>query len=232
MQYAINLGMQLLPFVIIIIVSIVLRKVMIKFLGEVHPINAYVLVIIPVMAVLLGVYVVARPMFVGQRSYEVPANSPMAIASGNYIIDEAWRKNGIKDIKIGDVIVYKSGTKKAFDTQSTVPTMQCGRVIGLPGNRLQGVMVETGGRSDFVLEIDGRRVSADQITGTEFSGINDVRCGLTVPEGSLWVVLDKGRRMGVFDTDSPYVGPVREGQILGTIHAWSQKDFGAAVQQK
>ncbi|HTL51427.1 MAG TPA: S26 family signal peptidase [Planctomycetota bacterium] len=233
MQYVITLGLQLLPFIIVIIVCIIARKVLSRFIGETHPINAYVLVIVPIMSVLIGFYLVARPMFVGQRAVVVEANTQMGIASGSYNIDESWREEGIKAFKVGDVIAYKNGNRKAaYESTSSVSTLQVGRVVGLPGNRLEAYSIEKSGSHDFGLVIDGNKITNEILPSTDFSGINDVRYGLTVPEGSLWVVIDKGRRMGAFETDSPYVGPIREAQIVGKIRAWSEKDFGALVENK
>lgn len=224
LQYVINLGLALLPFVIVIIVCLVLRKVLSRLLGETHQVNSYILVFIPFMCVLIGGYIVCRPLLMGERSVTVLPDV-LNISAKSYTIDESWRKNGLSSFKVGDLVVYRAGTKDAFNKQSTIPMLHCARVIGLPGNHLVSKMAagSTGGNR-FYLEIDGQRAEG-ALSATNFSGINDLRYGLRVPEGSLWVMIDYGARKGVQDFDSPYVGPVRVAQIVGTIQAWGNTDF-------
>ncbi|MGH7144217.1 MAG: S26 family signal peptidase [Planctomycetota bacterium] len=222
MQYFIHLGWALLPYVLVIVVCIVLRKVLNKILGETHPVNSYVLVVVPAMAVLLACYTLARPIFLGARTYTIPVGAPMAIQSGSYSVDEAWRADGIQDFKVGDVVVFREGSGTKNEVATGNPTLGIGRVIGTPGDLL--VSQFTAGGSTGAIQINGQKSAA--LEEVQFDGINDLRFGLRVPADSLWVMYDQRHNSGLWESDSPHKGPVRISQIVGVIHPWAEKSLG------
>jgi len=222
MEFYVNLLIRMSPFIIIIFASLILRRVLNKPLGETHPVNSYVLLVIPVMSILAILYIMARPFFTGDLSFKLTGGMPFHVTPGNYSINEKWRT--IDDFRRGDMIVYRQGTHEPYFDRPVIPKLRAGRVVGMGGDRLHTISEKIGKHFQAKLFCNNRDVTREA-PHTQMFG-SGLPYGLTVPRDSLWVVVDDARSPSARNrVDSHFFGPVKLSQVVGRINVWSAQDI-------